>query len=188
MARERRARKKAEIQSEVDRRVKEPWEHVDFYTSQLNNAGTPGGTKVFARLTLRSDFCDGLVHKTTGGQQLVVYVHAHGISYTLEDINAGALNFPRFKKIERGRKDKALLLILDSTTGKTLPKPVEGATHPLHVFLSKPHAYDPTGKLRLNKKEKFTFVRGNGVNVNLVPGSSYPEYEIAMAEAVAGAR
>ena len=62
-----------------------------------------------------------------------VYVHAHGISYTLEEIEAWALKYQSFKKIAmKGMGVLNRLLILDPVTGKTMPKPPGAAMHPLH--------------------------------------------------------
>jgi hypothetical protein len=69
--------------------VAKPWEHVDFYASQLNNAGKPSGAEILKSAPKRCEANDGRVYKEKRGGEVVIYVHSHGISYSICDIEAG---------------------------------------------------------------------------------------------------
>ena len=189
LQRERRARKNmaAPFVTRLPSLVAKPCEHVDFYSSQLRNAGKKDGAEILGKAPGLCEANDGRVYKESRGGEVVVYVHAHGISYTLADIEAGSLKYERFQKIEMfGMGEKDRLHILDPVTGKTMPKPPDGAPHSLHIFLSAPHKYDPTGKFRLDKTKSFDFVLGNGKGVNMPDACK--ERDFAVAEAVAHAK
>ena len=189
LQREYRARKEmaAPFVTRLPSLVAKPWEHVDFYSSQLRDAGKKDGAEILGNAPERCEENDGRVYKESRGGEVVVYVHAHGISYTLSDIEAGSLKYERFQKIKMlNNKIKDRLHILDPVTGKTMPMPQDGAPHPLHIFLSAPHKYDSTGEIRDDKTKRFDFVLGNGKGVSMPDVCK--ERDVAMAEAVAHAK
>jgi len=165
--------------------VARPWEHIPFYKNQICTAGKDGGAEVLGKAPELSEANDGRVYKDSLGK-VVVYIHAHGISYIISQIEAGALAYELFIKIKmKGTGAKDRLLILDPATGKALAKP-DGPLHPLHIFLADQHEYDPTGTFRVHKRKRFFFVLGDGTGVNMPDVCK--EREVAMAEAVAHAK
>lgn len=167
--------------------VARPWEHVPFYKNRIDTAGQDGGVKILGKAPERSDANDGRVYKDKSLGKVVVYVHAHGISYTISQIEDGALAYELFQKIimkDMGAKDR--LLILDPVTGKALAKP-DGPLHPLHIFLADQHEYGLTDTFRVNKRKEFVFVLGDGTRLRYMPDVC-KERDVAMAEAVAHAK
>ena len=163
--------------------IAEPWKRIGFYASRLRTADQPGGVESRGSLRSRTVDYDGSVYKFRG--KTVIYVHAHGISYTLAEIEKGALTYTRFKKIEmKDKRDNNRLLLLDPVSGKTLVKP-DGPLHPLHIFLADTHEYDENGNRR-DERKPFKFVLGDATKLKYFP-DCYPEYAVARREAVAHA-